>query len=124
MAWLTQLSAASDYFTAVFGPLLLVGVGVAFVTLNVTIMSNVAQKEAGATSGLIQTIQWLGGTLGLAVWVTIFGTTIRGNHSTATSAVDRAHEVLALSVSRAFIGAALTAAATLILVPIALRKRH
>lgn len=125
MAWLTQLSATSDYFTAVCGPLLLIGVGagVGFVTLNVTIMSGVAAREAGAASGLLQTIQWLGGTLGLAVWVTIFGATIRDAHPAATSAVEAGHEVLALGVSRAFLGAALAAAATLILVPIALRKR-
>lgn len=108
MAWLTQLSADSGYMSAVFGPLVLIGMGggVAFPVLNVTIMSGVAPKESGATSGLLQTTQWLGGTLGLAIFVTVLGVVSNGA-TTGTQLAD--------GIAAAFVAAAIAAAIGLLL---------
>jgi hypothetical protein len=36
--------------------------------LNATILAGVGPREAGTASGLPQTLQWLGGTLGPPFW--------------------------------------------------------
>jgi EmrB/QacA subfamily drug resistance transporter len=88
LAWLTRLSESSGYLTALLGPLLLMGfgIGAAFAPLNVVIMSTVEPRDAGAAGGALQTMQQTGAALGLAVLVTVFGTTVRhaaGGHPVA-----------------------------------------
>jgi EmrB/QacA subfamily drug resistance transporter len=74
MLWLSQLSAASGYLD-VLGPLVLLGLGngIAFVPLTAMGLSGVAPEHAGAASGLTNVAQQLGGSLGLAALVTVFG---------------------------------------------------
>jgi MFS family permease len=62
-----------------FGPMVLMGLGggLAFSPLNIIIMSTVPAEEAGAAGGVLQTLQQVGGTLGLAILVTVFGTSVR-----------------------------------------------
>ncbi|MEY9854902.1 EmrB/QacA subfamily drug resistance transporter [Catenulispora sp. GAS73] len=82
MFWLSRLHAGSGYAAAVLGPLLLAGIGVGLSTvpLTITILSGVDKKDSGAASGVLQTMQWIGGgALGLAVLVTVFGTAVRGS---------------------------------------------
>ncbi|MGH9095272.1 MAG: MFS transporter, partial [Acidimicrobiales bacterium] len=73
LAWLSQTSTHAGYLTGLFGPLLLfgLGAGAAFMPLTVTILSGVDRDNAGAVSGMLQTMQQVGGSLGLAVLVTI-----------------------------------------------------
>src|SRR5215217_2986549 len=73
LAWLTQMETSSGYATAILGPMLLLG----FVPLTPVIMSTVAPQDAGAASGVLQTMQETGASLGLAVLVTVFGTAAR-----------------------------------------------
>jgi MFS family permease len=54
-----------------------IGGGLAFSPLNIIIMSTVPAEEAGAAGGVLQTLQQVGATLGLAILVTIFGTSVR-----------------------------------------------
>jgi EmrB/QacA subfamily drug resistance transporter len=79
LGWLTQLSAGSGYAGSVLGPMLLMGVGggMSFVPLTPVIMAAVAPQDAGAASGVLQTMQQTGSSLGLAVLVTVFGTVVR-----------------------------------------------
>src|SRR5690349_24527998 len=49
------------------------GTGLNFVTVTVTTVSGVAQHEAGAASGLLNTTQQVGGSLGLSILTTVFG---------------------------------------------------
>ena len=65
---------SSGYFDLV-GPLLIFGLGngLAFVPLTTTALDGVAPADAGAASGLVNVMQQLGGSLGLAVLVTVFG---------------------------------------------------
>ncbi|MFF4830999.1 MFS transporter [Streptomyces sp. NPDC001315] len=108
--WLWRLESGDGYLAGLFGPLLLMGLGVglSFMPLNATILAGVEPREAGAASGLLQTLQWLGGTLGLSVLVTVFGTATR--HATGSPA-----EILTEGAARAFgVGALIALAALLV----------
>lgn len=74
--WLTWITPDTTYFGGLFGPLVMMGVGggLAFSPLNIVIMSTIEPRYAGAAGGVLQTMQNLGATLGLAVLVTVFGT--------------------------------------------------
>lgn len=95
--WLWRLEPGDGYLTGLLGPLLLMGVGVglSFMPLNVTILAGIEPREAGAASGLLQTLQWLGGTLGLSILVTVYGTATR--HATGSPS-----EILTEGAARAF----------------------
>lgn len=79
LAWLTLIRTDSSYVSGVLGPMLLFGFGMGlnFVTLTLTAVSGVAQREAGAASGLLNASQQVGGSLGLSILVTVFGTASR-----------------------------------------------
>ncbi len=72
--WLSQLSTTSGYVGAVLGPMLLSGAsaGLAFMPTTVAILADVEPEHAGAASGLLQTMQQLGGAVGLAVIVSVY----------------------------------------------------
>jgi EmrB/QacA subfamily drug resistance transporter len=73
---LTRVGADTPYVTGVFGPLLLMGLGggCVFVPMYTLILARVAPGEAGAASGVLQTLQWLGGTFCLALLVSVAST--------------------------------------------------
>ncbi|WP_261719607.1 MFS transporter [Streptomyces sp. FZ201] len=75
LSWQALLSADSSYVGGVLGPMLLFGFGMGlnFVTLTITAVSGVAQHEAGAASGLLNAMQQVGGSLGLSILTTVFG---------------------------------------------------
>jgi predicted MFS family arabinose efflux permease len=72
--WLSQISTTSEYVTAILGPMLLSGAsaGLAFMPTTVAILADVEPEHAGAASGLLQTMQQLGGAVGLAVIVSVY----------------------------------------------------
>jgi EmrB/QacA subfamily drug resistance transporter len=109
-AWLSQLSPDDGYLTGLLGPLVLMGVGVglSFMPLNATILAGIEPREAGGASGLLQTLQWLGGTLGLSILVTVFGTATR--HATGSPS-----DILVHGSARAFgVGALIALTALLV----------
>ncbi len=79
LAWQTLISADSSYVGGVLGPMLAFGFGMGlnFVTLTITAVSGVAQHEAGAASGLLNATQQVGGSLGLSILTTVFGSASR-----------------------------------------------
>lgn len=79
VGWLTLLTPDSGYLSHLLGPMLLMGIGVglAFSPLNVIIMATVPAEDAGAAGGVLQTLQQVGATLGLAVLITVFGAATR-----------------------------------------------
>jgi EmrB/QacA subfamily drug resistance transporter len=83
LTWQTQLDPGSSYADGVLGPMLLFGFGMGlnFVTLTLTAVSGIAQSEAGAASGLLNATQQVGGSLGLSILVTVFGTASRNEFS-------------------------------------------
>jgi len=127
MAWLTQISAGTSYGAGILGPMMLVGFGIAplFVTLTLAALAGVEPKDAGAASGLVNVMQQVGGSLGLSVLVTVFGTASRNaaKHPVAGSALDQAHHVMAAGVSSAFTVAAICAGAVLLLVTFAISMK-
>jgi EmrB/QacA subfamily drug resistance transporter len=111
LIWLTRLDVSSGYFAALLGPLVLMGMGggIGFAPLNVIIMSTVPARDAGAAGGALQTMQQIGGSLGLAVLVTVFG---RVSATDAARHESPAH-VLVSGMTSAFLVAAGVAVASL-----------
>jgi EmrB/QacA subfamily drug resistance transporter len=109
MVWLTRLSATSGYASGALGPMLLfgLGAGLVFLPLTLTILSGVRREDSGAASGMLQTTQQVGGALGMAVLVSVFGTASRHGgvvHGTAIAfEVAAAFIVVALVVAIAFV---------------------
>ncbi|RFU84449.1 MFS transporter [Streptomyces triticagri] len=79
LAWQATISADSSYLGGVLGPMMIFGFGMGlnFVTLTLTAVSGVATHEAGAASGLLNATQQVGGSLGLSILTTVFGTASR-----------------------------------------------
>ncbi|WP_291418341.1 MFS transporter [Actinophytocola sp.] len=100
LAWLTRLSPSSGYVTGLLGPMVVLGLGggLAFTPLTVVIMSTVRPADAGAAGGVLQTMQQVGATLGLAVLVTVAGSASRSTAETGGSPAD----VLVDGMSAAF----------------------
>ncbi len=65
----TQISVDGSYWTDLFPGFLIIGLGMPFVFVPVTIaaVAGVSHDEAGLASGLINTSQQIGGALGIAV---------------------------------------------------------
>ncbi|MER5962730.1 MFS transporter [Streptomyces sp. NPDC002057] len=79
LAWLTLTDVNSTYLGSILGPILVFGLGMGFMFVSLTIMalSNVEQRDTGAASGLLNAMQQVGGSLGLSILVTVFGTASR-----------------------------------------------
>ncbi|MDQ1007714.1 EmrB/QacA subfamily drug resistance transporter [Streptomyces sp. V4I23] len=76
LAWLTLTDVHSTYAGSVLGPMLVfsLGMGMQFVSITLMALSRVPRHESGAASGLLNTTQQVGGSLGLSILVTVFGT--------------------------------------------------
>ncbi|MEJ8638010.1 MULTISPECIES: MFS transporter [Streptomyces] len=79
LGWLTQTDIHSTYLGSILGPMLIfsLGMGMQFVSLTLMAVSGVAPAETGAASGLLNATQQVGGSLGLSILVTVFGTASR-----------------------------------------------
>jgi len=71
--WLGQISSASTYAGSVLVPgmLLTFGMGLSFTPLATAATAGVSRSEAGLASGLLNTSRQIGGSIGLAVLVTL-----------------------------------------------------
>jgi len=145
LAWLTQVTVTSSYLTGILGPMLLfgLGMGLLFVPLTIVAVSGVAPHEAGAASSLLNVTQQVGGSLGLSILVTVFGTASRNEATTqvgqflanASSELQAqfqqtgqlpaqyAHQVLAHGISTAFQLAAVFALLALAVAMVVIRTR-
>lgn len=76
LAWLTLTDVHSTYLGSILGPMLVfsLGMGMEFVSLTLMALSNVTPAETGAASGLLNATQQVGGSLGLSILVTMYGT--------------------------------------------------
>ncbi len=119
-----RLHAGTGY-PQVVASLVLVGVGsgVSFVSLTTASLVDVVATDAGAASGLVNVSQQLGGALGVAVLVTVFGA---ATHHLALSGHGgaAADAVLAGGIDRAFEVGTLFAVAGLAVVAIFVRHRR
>jgi len=79
LAWVSQISVSSGYIDGILGPMMLfgLGMGLLFVPLTIVAVSGVEPHESGAASSLLNVMQQVGGSLGLSILVTVFGTASR-----------------------------------------------
>jgi EmrB/QacA subfamily drug resistance transporter len=79
MAWLSRVTPATGYWSGVFGPMMLIGLGMGlvFVPLTTASLAGVPAADSGAASGLVNMLQLVGGALGLGVLVAVYGTAVR-----------------------------------------------
>jgi EmrB/QacA subfamily drug resistance transporter len=84
LGYFTQIPVNGHYFWNLFPGFLLIGVGLgfAFVPVSIAALSGVTSREAGLASGLITTSQQIGGGLGLAILTTV--STTRTNNLLAS----------------------------------------
>ncbi|MGW0760511.1 MFS transporter [Streptomyces sp. NPDC002814] len=145
LGWLTLTDVHSTYAGSILGPILVfsLGMGMEFVSLTLMALSNVPVHETGAASGLLNATQQVGGSLGLSILVTMFGTASNNEAekqipaflSQATPAerlrFERtgqlpspwADEVLASGVSAAFIVAAIFTAVAAVIALLVIQVR-
>jgi EmrB/QacA subfamily drug resistance transporter len=73
LAWLSRITPASAFLPDVFGPFLLIGLGMGFFVTPVTIAgtAGVPRADAGLASGLLNTSRTVGAAIGLATLATI-----------------------------------------------------
>jgi EmrB/QacA subfamily drug resistance transporter len=73
LVWFAQLPVHGDYFTDLFPPFIISGLGLAlaFVPMSIGALTGVRQADAGIASGLINTTQQVGGAIGVAVATTV-----------------------------------------------------
>ena len=66
LLWFTQISTDGTYFADLFGGFMLVGIGLgfSFVPVSIAALAGIPPREAGLASGLINTSQQIGGALG------------------------------------------------------------
>jgi EmrB/QacA subfamily drug resistance transporter len=128
LAWLSRVSPATGYWSGVFGPMMLLGIGMGlvFVPLTTASLAGVAPADSGAASSMVNVMQQVGGALGLAVLVAVFGTASRNaqHHPLAgLTAAAQGQHVLAHGMATAFGLAALFNVASLIVIVALIRAR-
>ena len=71
--WISRATPSGGYFLSLLGPLMLFGIGAGccFLPLSVTILAGVPRGDAGAASGMLQTMQQSGAALGVAALTSI-----------------------------------------------------
>ena len=73
LVYFTQVSVDGSYWTDLFPGFLILGVGIpfAFVPITIAALAGTRPQEAGLASGLINTSQQIGGAVGIAILSTI-----------------------------------------------------
>jgi EmrB/QacA subfamily drug resistance transporter len=109
MTWLSRIEPGTGYLAGVLGPMVLIGagMGVVFVPLTMASLSGVRPEDSGAASSMVNVMQQVGGSLGLAVLVTA-----------ASGAIGHAagHAAVVHGMSRAFTLAAVLDVLALVVV--------
>jgi len=101
---MSMLDETASYFPMVILAMLVMASGAvaSFVSLSLVVMGTISQADSGSASGLMQTNQQVGGAIGLAVLVTVFGTVSR---NAAASGSDQI-EAMVAGMQRGFLVAA------------------
>jgi EmrB/QacA subfamily drug resistance transporter len=128
LAWLSRVSPATGYWSGVFGPMMLLGIGMGlvFVPLTTASLAGVAPADSGAASSMVNVMQQVGGALGLAVLVAVFGTASRNAQQhplPGLAAAAQVQHVLAHGMATAFGLAAIFNVAGLLVIMALIRAR-
>jgi predicted MFS family arabinose efflux permease len=129
MAWLGQLTTSTSYFPGVLLPMLLLGLGMGlvFVPLTMASLAGVPPQDSGAAASMVNVMQQVGGSLGLAILVTIYGTASRGAASHPLLGASAAAEALHARVhgmASSFTAAAIFDVVALLVVAVAIRMAN
>ena len=123
LLWLTRLPVShAHYATDLLAGLLplSIGIGCVFVPLTLLGTSGVANDDAGLASGLFNSAQQVGGSLGLAILATL-----SASHTTALLHSGTAQVAATVSGYHiAFLVAAIMLAASAVILVVFLRRRH
>ena len=120
LGWLTQIGTHTSFWLYVFGPqvLMSVGLGFAFPALSSTALTNVRPSDSGVASAMVNTTQQVGGSLGTALLNTVAATAtasyIRANGPAALSAGLVHGYAVAFAVGAALLAAAAVVSAVLV----------
>ena len=84
LGWMSMLDANSTYVGGLLGPMVVFasGMGFLFVPLTIIAVSGVAPQDSGAASGMLNVMQQVGGSLGLAILSTTAGTASTNHYRT------------------------------------------
>ena len=102
------------------------GMGITFVPLTMTSLAGVAPEDSGAAASMVNVIQQVGGALGLAILVTVFGTASRAAVAASGGAagpVAPAHHVLIHAMATSFTIAAAFDVCALLVITLAIRMQ-
>ncbi|MFF9607259.1 MFS transporter [Streptomyces sp. NPDC014684] len=120
MAWLSRLDLHTPYLTGVALPMVIIGAGqgLALAPMTSSGVDGVAPEDAGAGSGLVNTVHQIGSALALSI-LTAVAATVSTGHAAADIA---ARSGTALTGSAVLLALAVTAVLTLIVPARASRK--
>jgi predicted MFS family arabinose efflux permease len=127
LAWFTQLAVGSAYAGHVLPAEILVsvGLGVAFVPMSSTALVGVAAHDAGVASALVNTMQQVGGSLGLALLNTVAASATANYVDTHAQTADSVAAGLVHGYTTAFsLSTGLLVLAVLMTVGIVRASRH
>ena len=113
LLYFTQVSVDGSYWTDLFPGFLIIGLGMPFAFVSVTIASVAGTKaqEAGLASGLINTSQQIGGAVGIAILSTVAISTTDGAVADGTA---QAQALTDGFVAAFWVGAAIAFAGVLV----------
>jgi EmrB/QacA subfamily drug resistance transporter len=128
MTWLARISPGTDYLHGILGPMLLLGggMGVTFVPLTMASLAGVRPEDSGAGSSMVNVTQQVGGALGLAILVTVFGradTSATRHPLPAAGSVPQVHQVLTHAMASSFGTAAIFDLCALLVIVLAIRMQ-
>lgn len=120
LGWLTQIGVHTSFWLYVFGPQILMslGLGFAFPALSSTALTKVPPADSGVASAMVNTTQQVGGSLGTALLNTLAATAtasfIRANGPASVPAGLVHGYTVAFGVGAAFLVVAALVAAVLV----------
>jgi hypothetical protein len=103
------------------------GMGVVFVPLTMTSLAGVAPEDSGSAASMVNVMQQVGGALGLAILVTVFGTASRAaaRHPLLRAGpVAQAHDILTRGMATSFRVAAAFDLCALLIVALVIKIRQ
>jgi EmrB/QacA subfamily drug resistance transporter len=126
MAWLGQLDPGTHYVPGILVPMLLLGagMGVAFVPLTMASLAGVPPQESGSAASMVNVMQQVGGALGLAILVTIYGTASRAaarHPLLGATAAAQAEHIRVHGMAASFTAAAIFDAIAVVVIAVAIR---
>jgi EmrB/QacA subfamily drug resistance transporter len=128
MTWLTRISPGTDYLHGILGPMLLLGsgMGLTFVPLTMASLAGVRPEDSGAGSSMVNVTQQVGGALGLAILVTVFGGADKAairHPLPGSGSVPRVHQILTHAMASSFGTAAIFDLCALLVILFAIRMQ-